>query len=207
MARPITDPSGGVQLFWIPLGAGGSGLVRLSGRIYEARKARRQERSPCPLYHTALQVLVPEGRFVVETMWPSPDPDFSSRGVVLEGPVISPVLGRIRMFRYEVRRWREGVLPDASGAIGGPQLVTREVGRAREILRLVEEVPNLVWGRDQLGAGEMWNSNSVVSWLLARGGIPVGSLLPPAGGRAPGWQAGIAAAGLSSLPGLSTSCG
>jgi hypothetical protein len=36
-------------------------------------------------------------------------------------------------------------------------------------LELVPEVPTLVWGRDELRAGEMWSSNSVVSWLLARG--------------------------------------
>jgi hypothetical protein len=48
-----------------------------------------------------------------------------------------------------------------------------------------------VWGRDELDAGEMWNSNSVVSWLLARSGFDVNSIRPPAGGRAPGWQAGL----------------
>jgi hypothetical protein len=38
--------------------------------------------------------------------------------------------------------------------------------------------------------GEMWNSNSVISWLLARSGLPANVLSPPAGGRAPGWEAG-----------------
>jgi hypothetical protein len=44
------------------------------------------------------------------------------------------------------------------------------------------------------GAGEMWNSNSVIAWLLARSGLPIDVIRPPAGGRAPGWQAGVAAA-------------
>jgi hypothetical protein len=40
----------------------------------------------------------------------------------------------------------------------------------------------------------MWNSNSVIAWLLARSGLPTASIRPPAGGRAPGWQAGLAVA-------------
>ena len=40
----------------------------------------------------------------------------------------------------------------------------------------------------------MWNSNSLISWLIARSGLDVDSIQPPAGGRAPGWQAGIVVA-------------
>jgi hypothetical protein len=40
----------------------------------------------------------------------------------------------------------------------------------------------------------MWNSNSLVSWLLARSGLDVGAVELPAGGRAPGWRAGIVVA-------------
>ena len=29
------------------------------------------------------------------------------------------------------------------------------------------------WGRDEFKVGEMWNSNSVISWLLERSGIGV----------------------------------
>jgi hypothetical protein len=53
----------------------------------------------------------------------------------------------------------------------------------------------LVWGRDELGAGEMWNSNSQISWLIACTGLDAVSIRPPAGGRAPGWHAGLVAAG------------
>jgi len=49
-------------------------------------------------------------------------------------------------------------------------------------------------GRDELRAGEMWNSNSVISWLVARSGIPVETIRPPTGGRAPGWRAGLVVA-------------
>ena len=37
----------------------------------------------------------------------------------------------------------------------------------------------------------MWNSNSLVAWLIARSGADVKSVRPPAGGRAPGWHAGL----------------
>jgi hypothetical protein len=58
----------------------------------------------------------------------------------------------------------------------------------------VAEVPSLMWGRDELGTGEMWNSNSVISWLLTRSGLPAATFQPPAGGRAPGWDGGIVTA-------------
>ena len=40
----------------------------------------------------------------------------------------------------------------------------------------------------------MWNSNSVIAWVLARSGIDADSIHPPAGGRAPGWRAGLVVA-------------
>ena len=55
----------------------------------------------------------------------------------------------------------------------------------------VPDLPTLVWGRDELGAGEMWNSNSIVSWLLVRSGLAIEAIQPPTGGRAPRWNAGI----------------
>jgi hypothetical protein len=48
-----------------------------------------------------------------------------------------------------------------------------------------------VWGRDELATGEMWNSNSVIAWVIARSGLDAESIQPPQGGRAPGWQAGV----------------
>ena len=78
-----------IDLYWLPLGAGGN-FVRLNGRIYEAVKAHRERRRPLDLYHTALEVCLPEGRFIIENAWPIPDADGASRGVVVEGPVGSP---------------------------------------------------------------------------------------------------------------------
>lgn len=186
----------GIFLFWIPLGAGGSGFVRLNGRIYEGITALLQHRAPAALYHSALEVRLPEENFIVETTWPVPNDDSESRGVVVEGPVADYRLGRFRTFRYEVRRWPGGLLPDAAEAVGGPQRLSDDPARARLLLHLTASVPALVWGRDQIGAGDMWNSNSVISWLLTRVGMPMAAIQPPTGGRAPGWEAGVCAAGL-----------
>ena len=40
----------------------------------------------------------------------------------------------------------------------------------------------------------MWNSNSLTAWLLAGSGPGIAAVVPPAGGRAPGWSAGLALA-------------
>jgi hypothetical protein len=182
-----------IELYWLPLGAGGW-FVRLNGRIWEAIHARRERRRPLDLYHTALVVRVPEGRFVVEDCWPIPDANGSSRGVAVEGPVGSRRLGRWRVFRYEVRRWRDGVIADASEAVASPQLLSQDSVVAHRLLELVGALPSPVWGRDELLTGEMWNSNSVIAWLLARSGLPTDTIHPPAGGRAPGWKAGLVTA-------------
>ena len=50
------------------------------------------------------------------------------------------------------------------------------------------------WGRDEFRAGKMWNSNSVIAWLVARAGIATDPLGPPPDGRAPGWDAGVVVA-------------
>jgi hypothetical protein len=178
-----------VDLYWLPLGAGGH-VVRLNGLVYEAAAARLARRSRLDLYHSALEVLVPEGRYVIETT-PVPNADGISRGVVAEGPVGWRPAGRLRLFRYEVRRWLGGTIPDVAEAVESPRRVSSDPAAARRLLELVPEAPTPVWGRDELGAGEMWNSNSLVAWLLARAGIPVESIRLPAGGRAPGWDAGI----------------
>jgi len=40
----------------------------------------------------------------------------------------------------------------------------------------------------------MWNSNSVIAWVIARSGIDAKSIQPPQGGRAPGCRAGVVVA-------------
>jgi len=158
----------GVDLYWLPLGAGGHS-VRLNGRVFEAVAARLQRRPACDLYHSALEVRVPEGRFVIEQA-PIADSNGARRGVVAEGAVGSRWAGRFRIFRYEVRRWRDGIIPDVAEAVESPRRLTDDPRRAHRLLALVPTVPTAVWGRDELAAGEMWNSNSLISWLIARSG-------------------------------------
>jgi hypothetical protein len=181
------------DLYWLPLGAGGRS-VRLNGRVFEAVAARLEHRAACDLYHSALEGHLPAiGRFVIE-MTPVPDGDRTRRGVVAEGPVGARWAGRVRVCRYEVRRWRDGSIPDVGEAVDSPQRLSDDPGLVQRLWDAVPTLPRLVWGRDELGAGEMWNSNSVISWLVARSGLDAESIRPPDGGRAPGWTAGIAAA-------------
>jgi hypothetical protein len=182
-----------VELYWIPLGAGGSPLVRLSGRIFEWISARRERRRPRQLHHAALVIERDGIRWAIE-MAPAWQLVADDRGVVASGPVGAPLLGRSRWFRYEVRRWPGGRIPDLDHAHGEPAVIATDRVRAGALLRALEEVPALTWGRDELGFGEMWNSNSLVSWALERSGHAASSLTPPDDGRAPGWHAGLALA-------------
>jgi hypothetical protein len=180
-----------IDLYWLPLGAGGHS-VRLNGLAFEAIAARLQHRGRADLYHSALEVQVPEGRFVIEQApaWVTS----GERGVVAEGPVGIRAAGRFPLFRYEVRRWRSGVIPDAAEAVESPQRLSDDTEHARRLLELVPTMPTPVWGRDELQTGEMWNSNSFISWLLVRAGFGVSAIHPPTGGRAPGWHAGVVVA-------------
>jgi len=186
------EPQSSVDLYWLPLGAGGHS-VRLNGRIFEAVVARLEKRDRCDLYHSALVVRVPEGEFVIEQA-PVRDGNGALRGVVAEGAVGSSWTRSLRIFRYEIRRWRDGVIPDVDEAVDSPQRLTNDPAVAQRVLDLVPEVPTPVWGRDELTTGEMWNSNSVISWLIERSGLDVDAVRPPAGGRAPGWRAGLVVA-------------
>jgi len=181
-----------VTLYWLPLGAGGHS-VRVNGLVFEAISARIQRREPCALYHSALELQLGAFRYVIEMapVWNERAPE---RGVVAQGAVGDRRLGRFRLFRYEVRCWLGGRIPDVDAAVDSPLAVSEDAGCARRMLELVPAVPAAVWGRDELNAGEMWNSNSVVSWLIASAGAETASIHPPAGGRAPGWHAGLVVA-------------
>ena len=189
---------GRVDLYWLPLGAGGH-CVRANGLMYEAVAARFAGRERRALYHSALEVHLSGARFVIEMapVWNTPDP---SRGVVGEGPVGMRALGRFRLFRYEVRCWRDGCIPDVVEAVDSPQQLSHDADLARPILELLPEFPRRTWGADEQRTGDMWNSNSLVSWLLARSGHDVTALVPPAGGRAPGWTAGLVVAACQAAP-------
>jgi hypothetical protein len=189
------EPRAYVDLYWIPLGAGAH-VVRLSGKVFEAIAAWIERRPRYDLYHSALIAQLPEGRFVIEQT-PVIDGLGRERGVAVEGPVGMSLIGRFRLFRYEVRRWRDGVIPDLADAVGEPVRITDDSAVALRIVDLVASVPPLVWGRDERRTGEMWNSNAIVSWLLTSAGVDAGAIEPPPGGRAPGWRAGIVVAEMS----------
>ena len=194
-ANPQRLESASVDLFWLPLGAGDAPrVVRWSGRLFEALVARHERRERCDLYHSALEVRLDGERFVIEMtpVWGNEQPD---RGVVSEGAVGLPFLDHFRFFRYEIRRWRDGAIPDVSEAVGSPRRLSADRDRAHQLLELVPEFPTVTWGRDELHTGDMWNSNSLVSWLLARSGHDTGTVNLPPHGLAPGWSAGLVVAG------------
>jgi hypothetical protein len=180
--RPSATLGRVVDLYWIPLGAGGQ-CVRFTRYAYKAV-------SGLDLYHAAL--IVDDHAIEVAPVWAGED---AGRGVVATGAVGSRLLGRWRLFRYEVRCWRGGTIPDLAEAVGGARRLSSDPAVARRVLDAVADVPRPVWGRDELRAGEMWNSNSVVAWALATAGLPADRLHPPPGGRAPGWAAGVEVAG------------
>jgi hypothetical protein len=193
--QPTQGPAS-VDLYWLPLGAGaGNQLVRVSGYAYEALAAARQHRGRTDLYHSALVVTLDGDTYAIEMapVWSVRDPD---RGVVAEGPVGLAWWGRSRLFRYEIRCWRGGTIPDLLAAVDSPRSVSTDQGRARRLLELAPSFPTATWGLDEHRAGEMWNSNSLTAWLLARSGhdTQAASCRPPARGRAPGWSAGLVVA-------------
>ena len=188
----VTEPrpaEAGIDLYWLPLGAGGHS-VRWNGRVYEAVVSRLERRAAAPLFHSALVVRLPPDRYVIE-MTPAWITSGADRGVVAEGPVGSRWVGRLRLFRYEVRCWPDGAIGDVGEAVDSPHQLSADPRRCRRLLALLPCVPAPVWGRDELHTGEMWNSNSVTSWALVRAGLDLQGVCPPAGGRAPGWNAGL----------------
>jgi hypothetical protein len=152
------------------------------GTSHEHREAR-------DLYHSALEVRIDGDRFVIEMtpVWASKD---AERGVAGQGAVGLPWLGHLRLFRYEVRCWRNGSIPDATEAVASPRRLSTDSARAQRILELIPAFPTATWGRDELHTGDMWNSNSLISWLLTLSGHHTNTIDPPAHGRAPGWLAG-----------------
>jgi hypothetical protein len=117
--------------------------VRWNGRLFEAAMAARDHRPAQDLYHSALEVHGRGQRFVIE-MAPVWSIDDADRGVVCVGPVGMRWLGRSRLFRYEVRCWREGHIPDVAEAVGGPQRLSNDSAQVATLLDVVGSVPSLM---------------------------------------------------------------
>lgn len=195
-----------VEVVWVPVGAGERvSVVAVSGWVYERVLAALARRRPRRLVHAALVVHLPpppgadeskRGTWTVEMVpaWSGPQ----GTAVALEGPVGFTVLGRSRLFRYEVRVLPGEAIPDIEHAIARTVLDEGDE-RAGLLLACVSDVPRLTWGRP-VGTAGMWNSNSVVAWLLRASGHDLKHVHPPDGWRAPGWDAGLAV-GASRPPG------
>ena len=73
--------------------------------------------------------------------------------------------------------------------------MTDDPAVVEQVLALAPAFPTLTWGRDERGTGDMWNSNSFVSWLLTRvGSTSETSTPPPSTAGLPGWVAGLVVA-------------
>ena len=183
----------GVDLYRLPLGASGHS-VRLNGRLFEAVAARVQHRRMFDLDHAALEVRLGTERFRDRTGSDSRRARRAARcrrgragRRALGGADAHPSLRGAALARRSDRRHRL--------SCGQPSQADHDPDVARRLWQSAADLPTPVWGRDELGTGEMWNSNSVISWLITRSGLDVDSIRPPAGGRAPGWQAGVVLAG------------
>jgi hypothetical protein len=189
----VTPLTAGIDLYWLPIGAGAH-LLRWNGRVYEAVRALVERRAATELYHSALRVSIAPDAWAIEMtpVWAASS--VRNRGVVAEGAVGSQLLGCSRIFRYEVHCWRDGVIDDLAESVESPVRLTSDEVTCRRVLSVLPSVPTLVWGRDELRIGDMWNSNSVTAWALTRSGLDGAAVRPPVGGSAPGWQAGLVAA-------------
>ena len=116
-------------------------VKELNGRVYEALAARLDRRPAFDLYHSALQVRVPEGTCVIEQT-PVPDLSGKDRGVVAEGAVGNRWAGRFRIFRYEIRLWWGGHIPDVAEAVDSPRRLSDDEDCARRVLELVGPNPD-----------------------------------------------------------------
>ncbi|MFE4466763.1 hypothetical protein ACFRCR_16785 [Oerskovia sp. NPDC056781] len=188
MTEDALDGQDGVVLLWLPVGAGGN-VVKHTSAWWERACAVVERRPPATLFHAALELRVDDVPYVIE-MAPAWAGSSGERGVVATGPVGARWLGRSRWFRYEVRCWAHGVIPDRAFARSAPVVVTVDTTAVARVLATVSDVAPSTWGRRATGTSEMWNSNSLVSWVLARSGLPTSHLTPP-GGRVPGWKAGL----------------
>ena len=115
------------------------------------------------------------------------------RGVVAEGAVGARWAGRFRIFRYEIRVWRGGHIPDVAEAVDSPRRLTSEASRpARARSRSRGADPGLGSRRVRHGRDVELELRDRVGDRAQRHRRRVDPAA--AGGRAPGWQAGVVVA-------------
>ena len=109
------------------------------------------------------------------------------------GPGRSRAPGRLRLFRYEVRCWRDGSIPDVAEAVESPRRLTDDATMATGCSGSCRGADPRVGARRAGRRGHV--ELQLGDRLAARPRrAPSAAVAPPAGGRAPGWDAGIAAA-------------
>ncbi len=151
-----------VDLYWLPLGAGGR-VVRWCGRLYESWAAWREHRDRAALFHAGLMLRLDDTAFAVEMgpVWNVTEPD---RGVLLEGPSARGGSAVSGLPATRCGAGRAATFPDLARRCD-PVRTTHEPGTvAGRPGRAPAAAAAHTWGRDELGAGEMWNSNSAVAW-------------------------------------------
>lgn len=122
--RRASTPTG---FHWVPAHAAQCGRGR--GRLYEAMVATLHHRPRFDLHHSVLIVRWNGHAFAIE-MAPVWAVHASDRGVTAEGPVGMPSWGRARVFRYEIRCWPDGTLPDVAAAVDSPRRVSTDETKA-----------------------------------------------------------------------------
>lgn len=180
-----------ITLLWIPLGAGAH-VVRASGAAYEWLIARRELRRTQALFHAALEVRADGRRWTVE-LAPEVGSQAPPEAIAMRGPVGVPCAGRSKLFSYELRIWEDGRIDDRADVAATVRFACSDA-QAVALIADARALPPLTWGRDEAVTGDMWNSNSAISWLLEQAGIDARALRPPGDGRAPGWEAGLVVA-------------
>jgi hypothetical protein len=190
----VNSPTLGLDLYWLPLGAGGHS-VRWNGRVYEALCALLERRAASALYHSALEVTLPPYSWMIE-MTPVWSMDGGDRGVVAEGAVGARWAGRSRLFRYEVHCWRGGSISDIAEAVASPTRLTADEPTCRRLLALLPSVPT------RSGAETNWTpgrcgtrTRSPPGHWRAANWTPEPFDHPPAAGRPGGTRAFLPAAG------------
>ena len=99
------------------------------------RRSPPDERTgnPCGLYHSALVATLGDDHYFIE-MAPVPPPPtrcHPTEASSHDGAVGSPLAERLRTFRYEIRCWRNGNIPDLHHAVEQPCLAdTRRTRRS-----------------------------------------------------------------------------
>ena len=95
-----------IELWWLPVGAGGC-VVKRTSRFWELPCAARDRRRPQPLFHAALELYLADHRYVIE-MTPAWGKPSEARGVIGQGPVGLKILGQLRLFDMRSEPGRRG---------------------------------------------------------------------------------------------------